>query len=43
LADPARHQLEPKGTAMTAATSQRDAERIYQLWDDALGRKELEA
>jgi ketosteroid isomerase-like protein len=28
---------------MTAATSQRDAERIYQLWDDALGRKDLEA
>jgi predicted SnoaL-like aldol condensation-catalyzing enzyme len=28
---------------MTAATSQRDAERIYQLWDDALGKKDLEA
>jgi predicted SnoaL-like aldol condensation-catalyzing enzyme len=33
----------PKGTAMTGATSQRDAERIYQLWDEALGKKDLEA
>jgi SnoaL-like domain len=35
--------LNPKGTAMTGATSQRDAERIYQLWDEALGKKDMEA
>lgn len=28
---------------MTSQTSQRDAERIYKLWDDALGNKDLEA
>jgi len=28
---------------MTSQTSQRDAERIYELWDDALGRNDLEA
>ena len=33
----------PKGTAMNGNSSQRDAERIYQLWDDALGKKDLEA
>ena len=28
---------------MNGNSSQRDAERIYQLWDDALGKKDLEA
>jgi predicted SnoaL-like aldol condensation-catalyzing enzyme len=28
---------------MSSETSQQDAERIYRLWDDALGRKDLEA
>jgi predicted SnoaL-like aldol condensation-catalyzing enzyme len=28
---------------MTSQASQRDAERIYKLWDDALGNKDLEA
>jgi ketosteroid isomerase-like protein len=28
---------------MTAQANQHDAERIYQLWDDALGRKDLDA
>ena len=28
---------------MTSRTSQRDAERIHKLWDDALGNKDLEA
>ena len=28
---------------MTSQTSERDAERIYKLWDDALGKKDLEA
>jgi len=28
---------------MTSQADQRDAERIYQLWDDALGKKDLEA
>ncbi len=28
---------------MTATANQRDAERIYQLWDEALGKKDLEA
>ena len=32
-----------KRTAMTDATSRRDAERIYQLSDEALGKKDLEA
>src|SRR5437868_5649248 len=43
LCDPGRPQHKTKGTAMTGTTSQRDAERIYQMWDDALGRKDLEA
>jgi predicted SnoaL-like aldol condensation-catalyzing enzyme len=38
-----RHQRNLKGTAMTGVTNQQDAERIYQLWDDALGKKDLEA
>jgi ketosteroid isomerase-like protein len=28
---------------MAGATNQQDAERIYRLWDDALGKKDLEA
>ncbi len=28
---------------MTGQANQNDAERIYQLWDDALGKKDLEA
>jgi ketosteroid isomerase-like protein len=28
---------------MAGATDQQDAERIYRLWDDALGNKDLEA
>jgi predicted SnoaL-like aldol condensation-catalyzing enzyme len=28
---------------MTGQAHQHDAERIYQLWDDALGKKDLEA
>jgi predicted SnoaL-like aldol condensation-catalyzing enzyme len=28
---------------MTSQTSQHDAEQIYKLWDDALGKKDLEA
>jgi hypothetical protein len=28
---------------MTSQANQRDAERIYQLWDDALGNKNLDA
>ena len=28
---------------MTGTTNQRDTERIYQMWDDALGKKDLEA
>jgi SnoaL-like protein len=28
---------------MTGQADQHDAERIYQLWDDALGKKDLEA
>jgi ketosteroid isomerase-like protein len=28
---------------MTSQTSQRDAERIHELWDDALGKKDLDA
>jgi predicted SnoaL-like aldol condensation-catalyzing enzyme len=28
---------------MTGTAGQHDAERIYQLWDDALGKKDLEA
>src|SRR5438270_13377837 len=43
LCDPGRPPHKTKGTAMTGTTSQRDAERIYQMWDDALGRKDLEA
>jgi ketosteroid isomerase-like protein len=35
--------LNLKGTAMAGATNQQDAERIYRLWDDALGKKDLEA
>jgi hypothetical protein len=32
-----------KETAMTGVTNQRDAEQVYRLWDDALGKKDLEA
>ena len=28
---------------MGSETSQQDVERIYRLWDDALGKKDLEA
>jgi predicted SnoaL-like aldol condensation-catalyzing enzyme len=28
---------------MTSATTQQDIERLYRLWDEALGRKDLEA
>ena len=35
--------LSLKGTAMAGMTNQQDAERIYRLWDDALGKKDLEA
>jgi hypothetical protein len=35
--------LNLKGIAMAGATNQQDAERIYRLWDDALGKKDLEA
>ena len=28
---------------MTGTTNHRDTERIYQMWDDALGKKDLEA
>src|SRR5271170_922620 len=41
--DCSRHHRNLKGTVMTGTASQRDAERIYQLWDDALGKKDLEA
>src|SRR6266851_7036295 len=41
--DCSRHQRNLKGTVMTGTASQHDAERIYQLWDDALGKKDLEA
>jgi predicted SnoaL-like aldol condensation-catalyzing enzyme len=36
---------EAKGTAMTGNIDhlERDVERIYKQWDDALGRKDLEA
>jgi hypothetical protein len=33
----------PKEPAMTDHAPNRDAERIYQLWDDALGKKDLDA
>jgi predicted SnoaL-like aldol condensation-catalyzing enzyme len=32
-----------EGTAMSSETAQQDVERICRLWDDALGKKDLEA
>jgi hypothetical protein len=32
-----------EGTAMSGETAQQDVERICRLWDDALGKKDLEA
>jgi predicted SnoaL-like aldol condensation-catalyzing enzyme len=43
LCDAGQHQRNLKGTAMAGVTNQQDAERIYRLWDDALGKKDLEA
>ncbi|MCA6104694.1 nuclear transport factor 2 family protein [Bradyrhizobium sp. WSM 4400] len=36
-----RQSIKHKGTIMTAGSN--DAERIYRLWDEALGNKDLEA
>src|SRR5581483_8845684 len=36
-------QRERKGTVMTQVTPRQDIERIYHAWDEALGKKDLEA
>jgi hypothetical protein len=35
--------LNPEGATMSNETGQNDVERVYRLWDDALGKKDLEA
>src|ERR1700751_2530519 len=32
-----------RGTAMTGTTNRHEIERIYRAWDDALGKRDLEA
>jgi hypothetical protein len=43
LCEPLGHPTKTRKTAMTGTTHRQDIERIYHAWDDALGKRDLEA